>query len=79
METRTEKFEAMLESIISEYHDIENRMEELKSRGKAKSVTFQQLMASKFTLQKLISRYEYYDLITKVDDHYVSTKTQASE
>lgn len=37
-------------------------MEELKEKGKIRSVTYQQLMTRKLTYQNMISMYELYDL-----------------
>ena len=60
-----EKFEKMLQATLDEYRITVDKMERLKSENKVKTVTYQQLMATKMTLQNLISRYEIYGLIEK--------------
>ena len=63
MSEREEKFEKMLQAVLLEYHDVTSKMEKMKSENKTKTVTYKQLMASKMTLQNIISRYEIYGLI----------------
>lgn len=63
MSEREEKFEKMLQAIMKEYDDTVRKMENLKSSNKAKTVTYRQLMATKLTLQNIISRYKIYGLI----------------
>ena len=65
MSEREEKFEKMLQSTLDEYSITVNKMEKLKAENKAKTVTYKQLMATKLTLQNIISRYEIYGLIEK--------------
>lgn len=65
MEKRLEQFEKMLQAIIEEYEDTVAKMEALKNDGKTKTVTYKQLMATKLSLQNMLSRYELYDLIKK--------------
>ena len=65
MSEREEKFEKMLQATLDEYRIAVDKMERLKSENKVKTVTYQQLMATKMTLQNLISRYEIYGLIEK--------------
>lgn len=65
MATREEQFEKMLSSVLSEYEDVLGKMEKLKAENKAKTVTYKQLMATKLTLQNIISRYEIYGLLDK--------------
>lgn len=60
---REEKFEKMLQAVLLEYDDVTSKLEKLKSENKTKTVTYKQLMASKLTLQNIISRYEIYGLI----------------
>ena len=62
---REEKFERMLQATLDEYDDVVMKMEKLKAENKMKTVTYKQLMASKLTLQNIISRYEIYGLIEK--------------
>lgn len=64
-EKRLEQFEKMLAAVQTEYGSIVRQMEELKEKGKMKSVTYQQLFARKMTYQNMLSMYELYDLIDK--------------
>ena len=66
-EKRLEQFEKMLQSVQTEYNSIVRQMEELKKKGKIRSVTYQQLMTRKLTYQNMISMYELYDLAEKDD------------
>lgn len=66
-EKRLEQFEKMLQSVRTEYKSIVRQMEELKKKGKIRSVTYQQLMTRKLTYQNMISMYELYDLAEKDD------------
>ena len=63
MSEREEKFEKMLQATVKEYDDTVRKMEKLKSENKSNTVTYQQLMATKLTLQNMISRYKIYGLI----------------
>ena len=65
MSEREEKFEKMLQSTLDEYSITVNKMEKLKAENKTKTVTCKQLMATKLTLQNIISRYEIYGLLEK--------------
>ena len=65
MATREEQFEKMLSSVLSEYEDVLGKMEKLKAENKVKTVTYRQLMATKLTLQNIISRHEIYGLLDK--------------
>ena len=59
------KFEKMLAAVQMEYGSIVRQMDELKEKGKMKSVTYQQLFARKMTYQNMLSMYDLYDLIDK--------------
>ena len=61
-EKRLQQFEKMLSAVQTEYENIVRQMEELKEKGKIRSVTYQQLLARKMTYQNMISMYELYDL-----------------
>ncbi len=63
MSEREEKFEKMLQATVKEYDDTVRKMEKLKSENKSNTVTYKQLMATKLTLQNMISRYKIYGLI----------------
>ncbi len=68
-EKRLQQFEKMLATVQSEYENIVRQMEELKAKGKIKSVTYQQLLARKMTYQNMLSMYELYDLTDRrMDD-----------
>lgn len=62
---RLEQFEKMLTAVQSEYESIVRQMEELREKGRVKSVTYQQLLSRKMTYQNMLSMYELYDLIEK--------------
>lgn len=64
-EKRLEQFEKMLTAVQTEYGSIVRQMDELKEKGKMKSVTYQQLFARKMTYQNMLSMYDLYDLIDK--------------
>ena len=64
-EKRLEQFEKMLAAVRKEYENIVRQMEELKEKGKIKSVTYQQLMTRKLTYQNMLSMYKLYDLVEK--------------
>lgn len=63
MSEREEKFEKMLQAIQKEYDDTVSKMEKMKVEGKSKTVTYKQLMSTKFMLQNMLSRYEIYGLM----------------
>lgn len=68
-EKRLQQFEKMLATVQSEYENIVRQMEELKAKGKIKSVTYQQLLTRKMTYQNMLSMYELYDLTDRrMDD-----------
>ena len=64
-EKRLEQFEKMLAAVQTEYASIVRQMEELKEKGKIKSVTYQQIMTRKLTYQNMLSMYDLYDLTEK--------------
>ena len=64
-EERLEAFEKMLQNVNDRYSDVISKMEKLKAEGKIKSVTYNQLMAEKLSLQKIISMYEIYGLMER--------------
>ena len=65
---RLEAFEKMLKAVQTEYESITRQMEQLKEKGKLKSVTYQQLFARKLTYQNMLSMYALYDLIDEVKE-----------
>ncbi len=64
-EKRLERFEKMLQAVQTEYKRIVRQLEELKEKGKVRSVTYQQLLTRKLTYQNMLSMYELYDLTEK--------------
>ena len=64
-EKRLQQFEKMFAAVQKEYENIVRQMEDLKEKGKIRSVTYQQLLARKMTYQNMLSMYELYDLIEK--------------
>ena len=60
-EKRLERFEKMLQAVQTEYKRIVRQLEELKEKGKVRSVTYQQLLTRKLTYQNMISMYELTD------------------
>lgn len=60
---RLEAFERMMQAVQKEYDDTQKKMEELKAKGRVKSVTYQQLLGRKMMYQNMISMYELYNLI----------------
>ena len=64
-EERLEAFEKMLKNVNDRYEDTVIKMDKLKAEGKVKSVTYNQLMADKLLLQKMISMYEIYGILLK--------------
>ena len=67
-EKRLERFEKMLQAVQTEYKRIIRQLEELKEKGKVRSVTYQQLLTRKLTYQNMISMYELYDLAEPEDE-----------
>ena len=61
-EERLEKFERMLAAVESEYQKTLDQMAVLREKGRTKSATYYQLMASKMTAQNLLSMYAVYGL-----------------
>ena len=60
---RLEAFEKMLAAVQNEYGDILAKMEKVKTDGKVKTVTYQQLMSRKMMYQNMLSLYEIYGLV----------------
>ncbi len=64
-ETRWKAFEKMLCAVQKEYDTIQKKMEDLKVKGKVKTVTYQQLLGRKMMYQNMLSLYEVYGLVEK--------------
>ena len=63
MDNREEKFERMLADTLKQYHEIIQKMDELKSEGKVKTVTYRQMMTEKLKCQSILAIYKAYGLI----------------
>ncbi|MGI6030085.1 MAG: hypothetical protein ACOX7F_01125 [Eubacteriales bacterium] len=59
---RLARYETMHRALLEEYQSICQRLEQSRSAGKGRTVTHQQLLASKLSLQAMITRLELYDL-----------------
>ena len=60
--TREETFEKMLSDIEQQYSDIMAKMERLKNEGKAKTVTYRELMGDKMLYARMLDVYRSYGL-----------------
>lgn len=60
---RLEAFEEMLVAVQKEYAEILSSMDKMKADGKAKTVTYQQLMSRKLMYQNMLSLYQIYGLV----------------
>lgn len=67
MSEREERFEAMLQDIQHEYDRASARIDELKRANKMKGATFQQLLATKMSYQKMLALYRSYGLLDDSD------------
>ena len=67
-EERLEAFEKMLETILSQYRTVSEKMAVLKAEGKEKTVTYRQLFANKLQLQAMLSYYRTYELLNEEND-----------
>ena len=61
-EERLQKFERMLAAVEAEYQKVLGQMAPLREKGRTKSATYYQLMASKMTYQNMLSMYAVYGL-----------------
>lgn len=59
---RLERYDRMYRDLLKELDGILRQQEELKAAGRVKSVTYQQLLANKLTVQNLIGRFEIYGI-----------------
>jgi hypothetical protein len=53
-------YENMYEALTTEKNKIISDMEKLKLEDKTKTVTYKQLMANKFMVMNLVSRFDIY-------------------
>ncbi|MBU5628028.1 hypothetical protein KQI82_14035 [Oscillibacter sp. MSJ-2] len=59
---RLERYDRMYRDLLKERDGILRQIEELKAAGRVKSVTYQQLLANKLTVQNLIGRFQVYGI-----------------
>ncbi len=59
---RLAAFERMLADVQARYRDTVSKMETLKTAGKQKTATYQQLLVSKLNDQNLLALYRLYGL-----------------
>ena len=59
---RLAAYDRMYEDLLRERDKILADMEKLRSAGKNKGATYQQLLAQKLTVQNLIGRFEIYGI-----------------
>ena len=59
---RLAAYDRMYADLLKERDKVLADMEKLRSAGKNKGATYQQLLAQKLTLQNLIGRFEIYGI-----------------
>ena len=59
---RLAAYDRMYGDQLREYAGVLAKLEELRSAGKQRGATYQQLLAQKLTLQNLIGRFEIYGI-----------------
>ena len=59
---RLAAYDRMYADLLKERDKVLADMEKLRSAGKNKGVTYQQLLAQKLTVQNLIGRFEIYGI-----------------
>lgn len=64
---RLQAFEDMLNAVLQNYKDADEKMKQLKAEGKEKSATYRQLMGHKLQYQNMLSMYQIYGLL---DDNW---------
>lgn len=58
-----EKYREMRDDIVREFDEVIARLDELKSAGKFKTVTYKQLFARKMTLSAMLDIYREHGLL----------------
>ena len=66
-ESRLEAFEKMLTAVRENYDQADNKLKQLKAKGKEKSATYRQLAGSKMQYRNMLSMYSLYGLIGEDD------------
>ncbi len=64
-EEKLQAYEKMQEAVMSEYERVCSKMDELRSQGKVKTVTYKTLFARKLNYQEILSLYSVYGLSEK--------------
>ncbi len=59
---RLERFETMKAAVEAQHADLVAKMDELRSQGKQKTVTYRQLMGNKLGLENILQLYKLYDI-----------------
>ena len=59
---RLAAYDRMYDDLLKERDKVLADMEKLRSAGKNKGATYQQLLAQKLTVQNLIGRFEIYGI-----------------
>ena len=55
---RLERYDLFAKTVREDYAKITAQMQELRSQGKTKTATYQQLFANLMTLKEILSRFE---------------------
>ena len=59
---RLERFETMKAAVEAQHADLVAKMDELRSQGKQKTVTYRQLMGNKLGPENILQLYKLYDI-----------------
>ncbi len=59
---RLAAYDRMYKDLLREQAGVLEKLEALRSAGKQRGATYQQLLAQKLTLQNLIGRFEIYGI-----------------
>lgn len=59
---RLAAYDRMYEDLLRERTCVLEKLEQLRTAGKQRGATYQQLLAQKLTLQNLIGRFERYGI-----------------
>ena len=59
---RLERFETMKAAVEAQHAGLVAKMDELRSQGKQKTVTYRQLMGNKLGLENILQLYKLYDI-----------------
>ena len=62
---RLAAYDRMYADLLREREGVLAKLEDLRTAGKQRGATYQQLLAQKLTLQNLIGRFEIYGITPK--------------